>query len=99
MLGAGGIATEVFGDTTLRLLPLGPRDPERMVEALKSRVLLQGFRGRPVADLAALYAAVGGFAELVQDLGERLVEVEINPLFVLSNGRGVRAADGVVLLR
>ena len=47
VLGAGGIATEVFDDSTLRLIPLAPRDPEGMLEALKSRVLLQGFRGRP----------------------------------------------------
>jgi succinyl-CoA synthetase beta subunit len=31
-------------------------------------------------------------------MGERLVEAEINPLFVLAEGQGVRAADGVVVL-
>jgi acetate---CoA ligase (ADP-forming) len=31
-------------------------------------------------------------------LGNRLVEAEINPVFVLTEGQGVRAADGVVVL-
>jgi hypothetical protein len=36
---------------------------------------------------------------MVSTLGERLIEAEINPLFVLPQGRGVRAADGLVVLR
>jgi hypothetical protein len=35
---------------------------------------------------------------MAAQLGERLVEAEINPVFVLPQGRGVRAADGVVVL-
>ena len=31
-------------------------------------------------------------------LGDRLVEAEINPVFVLPEGQGVRAADGLVVL-
>ena len=42
VLGAGGIATEVFGDTTVRLLPLGPADARAMLGELKCRVLLRG---------------------------------------------------------
>ena len=98
VLGAGGLATEVFDDTALRLLPLRPGDPEEMLGSLKSRVLLHGFRGRPVADLEALYAAVNSMANLAEALGGRLQGAEINPLFVLPKGQGVRAADGLVVL-
>jgi acetate---CoA ligase (ADP-forming) len=42
--------------------------------------------------------AIVAFSEMVARLGERLVEAEINPLFVLPEGEGVRAADGVVVL-
>jgi hypothetical protein len=35
---------------------------------------------------------------MTAQLGERLIEAEINPVFVLPEGRGVRAADGVVVL-
>jgi hypothetical protein len=94
VLGAGGIATEVFGDSCLRLLPLRDNDPAEMLGELRCRVLLEGFRGQPPGDLDALFEAMRRFAAL----GERVVEAEINPLFVLPRGQGVVAADGLVIL-
>jgi hypothetical protein len=98
VLGAGGVATEVFDDTALRLLPLRPSDAEEMLAQLKCRVLLQGFRGRGPADIPALFRAVNQFAAMAEGLGDRLLEAEINPLFVLPEGQGVLAADGLVVL-
>jgi acyl-CoA synthetase (NDP forming) len=98
VLGAGGTATEVFGDTSLRLLPLGPADARGMLAELRCRVLLEGFRGRPPGDVDALADAVERFGRMAVALGDRLLEAEINPLFVLPRGRGVVAADGLVVL-
>lgn len=98
VLGAGGIATEVFGDTAVRLLPLGPADARAMLAELKCRVLLEGFRGQPPGDVDALAAAVERFGVMAVALGDRLLEAEINPLFVLPRGHGVVAADGLVVL-
>ncbi len=98
LLGLGGIAAEVFEDTAIRLLPLGREDAEAMVRELKSHRLLTGFRGRPPADVDALVQAMLAFAAMAGQLGERLAQAEINPLFVLPQGQGVRAADGVVVL-
>ncbi len=70
-----------------------------MARELISWPLLDGFRGRPKADVDALMQAVVAFSHMAAQLGERLVEAEINPLFVLPAGQGVRAADGVVVLR
>ena len=39
------------------------------------------------------------FSQMIAQLGERLIEAEINPLFVLPEGQGVRAADGVAILK
>jgi succinyl-CoA synthetase beta subunit len=99
LLGAGGIAAELFKDTAIRLLPLGSQDPEDMIHGLASAPLLRGFRGRPPCDVGALARAIVAFSTLISALGERLIEAEINPLFVLPQGRGVRAADGLVVLR
>jgi succinyl-CoA synthetase beta subunit len=99
LLGMGGVAAELFGDTALRLLPLGRADAEAMLDSLRGAPLLRGFRGRPPADVAALVDAVLAFARLGEALGERLVTAEINPLFVLPDGQGVRAADGLAVLR
>jgi acyl-CoA synthetase (NDP forming) len=98
LLGAGGTAAEVFGDTALRMLPLARAEAEAMVRGLKAHRLLLGWRGAPAADIAALVDAVMAFAAMGEALGERLREAEINPLFVLPSGQGVRAADGVAVI-
>jgi acetate---CoA ligase (ADP-forming) len=99
LLGMGGVTTELFKDTAIRLPPIGRADAAAMVDELKSGSLLKGFRGRPKGDLEALVGAIMAFAGMVLTLGDRLVEAEINPLFVLPEGQGVRAADGLVVLR
>jgi succinyl-CoA synthetase beta subunit len=98
LLGMGGVATELFADTTLRLLPLSRAEAEAAVGELRGRRLLEGFRGAPPADVPALVDAVLAFAGMAQALGPHLKEAEINPLFVLPRGQGVRAADGVAVL-
>ena len=98
LVGAGGLATELYEDVVLRLPPIGTHDAQRMIEQLKSYPLLTGFRGRPLCDVAALTDCIVAFAEMVLALGDRLVEAEINPLFVLPEGQGVRAADAHVVL-
>lgn len=99
LLGLGGVTTELFQDTAIRLPPIGPQDAGDMIDELKAGALLKGFRGRPKADIAALAAAITGFSTMMLSLGDHLVEAEINPLFVLAEGDGVRAADGLVILR
>lgn len=106
LLGMGGVTAELFQDTTLRLLqeadgrllPLTEAQALAMARALRSWPLLDGFRGRPKADVPALVQAIVAFSRMAAQLGERLVEAEINPLFVLPQGHGVRAADGVAVL-
>jgi acyl-CoA synthetase (NDP forming) len=98
LLGLGGVATELFDDTALRLLPLTRQDAEEMVQGLKARKLLEGFRGAPPADVPALVDAILAFASMAEALGPRLLEAEVNPLFVLPRGRGVAAADGLAVL-
>jgi hypothetical protein len=103
MLGMGGVTAELFKDTTMRLLPttggLARADALSMAHELKSWPLLDGFRGRPKADVEALVDAIVAFSDMAAHLGERLVEAEINPVFVLPQGEGVRAADGIAVLR
>ncbi len=98
LVGFGGILAELLQDTTIRLLPLERSDAEAMIEELKASALLKGFRGGDRADVGALVDAVMAFAEMAAAMGGRLSEAEINPLFVLSEGQGVSAADGVVVL-
>lgn len=98
MLGAGGVEAEIYNDTTIRLLPLRPDDVGSMLDDLQITARLRGFRGKPAGDIQALTQAVMSFANMCDAFGPRLDEAEINPLFVLPNGKGVKAADGAVLL-
>jgi hypothetical protein len=68
----------------------------QLARSLKTWRLLDGYRGKPKADVPALASAIAAFSRMVAQLGDRLVEAEINPVFVLPDGHGVRAADGVV---
>ncbi|HSI56607.1 MAG TPA: acetate--CoA ligase family protein, partial [Ideonella sp.] len=102
LLGMGGVAAELFKDTALCMLPpqgpLAREDALALVQGLKTWPLLDGFRGRPKGDVEALVSAIVAFSAMAAQLGERLAEAEINPLFVLPQGQGVCAADGVVVL-
>jgi len=99
LIGLGGIAAELVGDTAIRLLPIARGDAAAMLDELKSAPLLAGYRGAPPRDRAALIDAILAFARMAETLGDRLAEAEVNPLFVLAEGKGVRAADGLVVLR
>ena len=99
LLGMGGIAAELYHDTSLRLAPISQHDAQEMINELKTSALLKGFRGRPIADSEALVDVVIAFSDMLGAIGSELQEAEINPLFVLPRGRGVIAADGVVVVR
>jgi acyl-CoA synthetase (NDP forming) len=101
LLGMGGVTAELLKDTVLRMLPphgLSRDEAAGLVRALKTWPLLDGFRGRPLCDVDALVSAIVSFSQMAAALGDRLVEAEINPIFVLPKGQGVRAADGVAVL-
>ena len=102
LLGMGGITAELFQDTCLRLLPphgaFSREEALSMAQELKTWPLLDGYRGRPKADVEALVDAIVAFSQMAAQEGARVVEAEINPLFVLPRGQGVMAADGVVVL-
>lgn len=102
LLGMGGVTAELFQDTTMRLLPptggLSRDEALSMIRDLKTWPLLDGYRGRPKADVEALADAIVAFSVMTASVGTRLVEAEINPVFVLPAGQGVRAADGVVVI-
>jgi acyl-CoA synthetase (NDP forming) len=101
LLGMGGVTAELLKDTALRMVPPGGLSRDEalsLVHELRTWPLLDGFRGRKLADVDALVSTIVAFSRMIDALGERLVEAEINPVFVLPKGEGVRAADGVAVL-
>lgn len=99
LFGTGGVMVEVYNDVALRLCPINPPEARRMVEEVKGARLLQGFRGRPAADIDALCHTLVQVSHLAVNLEGKLAELDINPLMVLPAGRGVIAADALVVFR
>jgi acyl-CoA synthetase (NDP forming) len=96
MFGLGGVFAEILTDVSFRLAPLTPRDADRMIREVRCFKLLQGARGRPAADIAALRDALMRVSALAIDLKDDLAELDINPLFVMPEGRGVIVGDALI---
>jgi succinyl-CoA synthetase beta subunit len=96
MFGLGGVFVEVLKDVSLRLAPLSRADARQMVEELRGRAVLDGFRGMPAADLGAVEDALLGLSRLAVELDGRVSAVDVNPLIV--SAEGAAAADALVVL-
>ncbi len=90
-LATGGAMAELAGDAQVRLAPLGPAEADRMIAGLRGFPLLDGFRGRPRADLRALRDAVLRVAALAAD-HPQLAELDCDPLIAGPSGAVVVAA-------
>lgn len=98
MVGLGGIFIEVLKDVAFRRCPFDAAEAERMIRSLKGFPLLDGARGRPKADVAALARALSALSAFAVAAGPRLASVDVNPVLVLPEGQGCYAADAVVEL-
>ncbi len=85
MFGLGGIYVEVMRDVVLRLCPLEDRDAEEMMREVKMVKLLDGVRGQPASDLAALGDVILRMSQLALR-HPAIAEMDINPLFAYSRG-------------
>lgn len=98
VLSAGGVFVELFENAAeMRLPPFGRADAEAMVRRSKvAERLLAGFRGAPKADRAGLIELVGDFGRFVERLGDDVAAVDLNPVMVLPEGRGVKIVDAAI---
>ncbi len=99
LFGSGGVMVEVYNDVALRLCPIDESDALEMIAEVKGSRLLEGFRGRPAADSAALVDTLVRVSQLGAQLEGSLAELDINPLMVLPAGQGVKAADAVAVFQ
>jgi acetyl coenzyme A synthetase (ADP forming)-like protein len=83
--GAGGVLVELLRDVSVRLTPLTREDAAEMIQSLKTAPLLDGFRGSPAGDKAALEEGLLRLSALVEDLPQ-IAELDCNPFVVLEQG-------------
>jgi acetyl coenzyme A synthetase (ADP forming)-like protein len=83
--GAGGLQVELLRDVSVRLTPLSREDAAEMIRSLKTYPLLDGFRGGPVCDVAALEDGLLRVSTMVED-NPQIAEVDCNPFVVREHG-------------
>jgi acyl-CoA synthetase (NDP forming) len=94
LVGTGGVQAELWKDVVLDIAPVSPARAEAMLRSLKGFPLLDGFRGAPKADLAAVTQAISAFSVLLAAADGRIEEAEANPL--IAGEWGCLAVDGLV---
>lgn len=95
VIGLGGVTAEAMADSSVRLAPLGADDVAEMLESLRGKRLLDGFRNLPVCDRDAIADAALALGRLLQEHPE-IKEVEINPLRMTRDG--ALALDALVVM-
>ncbi len=95
-LGSGGVFVELLKDSATLLLPAGQPEIEAALRSLKMFPLLDGYRGRPKADVPAAVEAMAGIADFALENAARLEELDVNPLIVCGEGQGAWIADALI---
>jgi succinyl-CoA synthetase beta subunit len=96
MLGLGGVMTEIFKDTVFRVAPFDRVEAVDMIKELKSRAMLDEFRGELPADITVICQCLISLGKI--GLGNpELSEIDINPLKIAKDGR-VKAVDALIIL-
>ena len=97
MVGAGGGLIELLRDARFALAPFDAATAGRLIDGLRLRPLLDGWRGEAAADRDALADAVARFSVLAAELGDVINEIDANPL--IAGPHGCVAVDALVIGR
>jgi acetyltransferase len=97
MVGLGGITTELFRDVIYRPAPVSAVEATAMLVELKAAPLLNGFRGAAKADVPALAQLISQVSQLAARFSNEISEIEVNPVLVHAEGKGVTIVDALVV--
>jgi len=95
MFGLGGVFVEVLKDVSFRVIPIGRRDAQEMIQETKGFPLLQGFRGKEPANISALVGMILKISKWINE-NPQIREMELNP--VLAYKDKALAVDARIVL-
>ncbi|WP_043844052.1 acetate--CoA ligase family protein [Amycolatopsis taiwanensis] len=95
-VGYGGVQAELWRDVSVELAPVDRRTAAGMLDRLRSRQLLDGWRGQPPADIEALIDAIVILSEAIAS-NPGVDDIEVNPIRVGPDG--ALAVDALVVTR
>jgi acyl-CoA synthetase (NDP forming) len=96
MCGIGGIFTELYKDVSFRVVPIDDYDARQMIEELKGKKLLEGFRGMK-ASKQLVVDLVMKISKLGEDLMDRIDQMDLNPVFVYE--KSICVVDAKLILK
>jgi acetyltransferase len=97
MFGLGGVYVEATRDVSFRIAPLRELTAARMIREIRGYRILEGFRGEERSDVEKIEECLKRLSQLALDFPE-INELDINPLIVLSQGKGALVVDARILL-
>ena len=97
--GTGGIFVEVLKDSALGIPPLSEEEALKMIQSTKGYRMLTGFRGSPKADINALVKTLVQLSHMAAECADEIAALDVNPLLVYPEGKGVLAVDALLELR
>lgn len=97
MAGVGGIYTEVFKDVAFRVLPITKEDALSMIEELKGKKILEGFRGSAPVDKNMIAEALVNIGNIGTEMAAFYESIDFNPVIFYPNDYYV--VDAKIILR
>jgi 3-hydroxypropionyl-CoA synthetase (ADP-forming) len=97
MVGIGGIYTELFKDVSFRVLPVTKNEAAKMLESLRGKDILKGFRGSTPVDLGMLSEAIVNIGTLGVDMAGKYESIDFNPVVVYPDSYYV--VDAKIILK
>jgi len=97
MFGMGGINTEIFKDISFRVLPITKEDAREMIEDLRGKQLLKGFRGMEAVDIDMLCTALVNIGNLGTDMAAYYESIDFNP--VIAYAHDYYVVDAKIILK
>jgi len=99
MVGLGGIHAEVLRDVAFAPAPIGPQEAQSLLGELKGAALLDGVRGAPPADRAALIELMASLSRFAADHADLIEEIDLNPVIIHAQGQGLTVVDALIVKR
>jgi acyl-CoA synthetase (NDP forming) len=95
LVGLGGIFVEMLEGHALCCAPFDRETAEELIRRLPAWEVLRGARGHAPRDVAALAECLARFSAFAAAAAPLVRQIDLNPVFVLPEGRGVVVADAL----
>jgi len=96
MFGIGGILVELLEDVSFRIAPITEYDAREQIHEIKGFPILDGYRGKPKADIDAIVNTLLTISDLVTKY-EEINEMDLNPVFIYE--KGLICVDARIILK